>query len=196
MSLENNLLDKIPKNIKRFRYENGLFVVKKSGTNDADFYVKNIENRTHMHFFENNKKVGMVLTREDRRGKEDEHRRIDPKQFLITLKDLFLSAWGLLERVETDDSTLAGKQVILCSVPRISFDGIRDRMAYFKHEIVVEEGNFEDIDTYQPRIGVIKNKRGQETDLLFIRNGEIYRWKLCELKKVEKKFKNEHKELD
>ena len=187
MSLEENILDKIPKNIRRFRYENSLFAVKKADDN-VDFYVKNIETHFHVHFFENNKNVGMCFTREDRRGKEDEHSRIDPKRFLMMLKDLFLSAWSLLERVEIDDPTLTGRRVTVCSIPHISFDTIRGRMAYFKHEIVVEEGNFEDIDTYQSRIGIIKNKKGQESDLLFIRNGEIYRWKLCELSEIEKKL--------
>src|SRR5437879_4168247 len=190
MSTNENLFENIPQNIRRFRYENSLIFYRKDN-DSVDLYFKNIEEHSHIHFFDKNKKSGMVLTREDRRGKKNEHITINPETFLKSLGNACFSTWSLIEWIDPQDPNLKGKIVTLCSIPRLVLDKIQGRKAYFKNEMNVEEMVFEDIDPYEMRFGTIQNKKGLETDALLVRNGEIYRLNVKEIKKLEKNFNND-----
>lgn len=188
--MNKDLLDEIPNNVKRFRFENSLMWV---GKDDSiiDVYVKNVDENFHIHFFAKDEKTGMAITREDRRGEPDEHAHVNPSEFLTVLKDAVISTWKILDQINPKDPSFSDKKTILYSIPEISLDRIKSRKAYFKQDFMVEETVFDKIDVHQTKFGSILDEKERETHLVFIRNGEIYGLDLKKLDQVEKVFKND-----
>jgi len=184
MSLEPDLFDKIPSRITRFRYENSLMAIKKRDPDRADFIMKNVDEHSHIHLYGKENDVHMIFTREDRRGKKNEHKSIDINKFLLTLAKVYQTVWMILERIETDDLRFQGCKVTLCSIPQLQFDRIRDRKAYFSHRINKLETSFENIDSYEIGFGCVYDEKNHETDMILTRNGEIYHLNIKELKKI------------
>lgn len=187
-----DIFDKIPDDVKKFRFENGLVWFKKHADENVDFYIKNIDEDFHMHFFTQDKKTSVVITRENRRGKDDEHKSIDPDELLSSLKNVVIEGWKILERVDPTDPNFIGKKVVLFTIPEISLDTISGKKACFKQNYTMEESDFQSIDLHKIRLGSIRDENDHETDALIIRNGEMYRFNMDELKKLEKKFDHDH----
>lgn len=185
----------IPDNVKRFRYENMFFGVN-SKKEYFDFYVKNTETNSHLHLFKHGPELGLVFTKEDKRGTPEEHTTIVIEKFTLALSEIILEFLMGFERIEKDDHHFRGKLVQLVTSPEIFLDKIRERKAYFAHKSITHECNFEDIDSFQPGFGVIVDNDGNELGMLFSRGGEIWYYDLIKFKALEENFYKKHKELD
>lgn len=182
MSLESELMEKIPANVKRFRYENSLLAVSKDNSGQVNFFIKDVTKKSHVHLFEKDGNAGWVFTKENSRENAKKHTRLAPPQeFLNALKEILISAFMEIERIDYFDTRFLGKKVTLCSIPKISLDKIKDRKAYFKQDVVIDRIIFDMIDTHQLGFGTIENDKGKETHLIFVRNGEIYALDLSKL---------------
>ncbi|MEO9307004.1 MAG: hypothetical protein ABI342_01680 [Nitrososphaera sp.] len=184
-----NIFDQIPENIRRFRFEDGFFAVRKTDSGQVNFYVKDVKKKSHIHFYDNNGNSGLVFTKENRRGKHDEHTTMfNPIEFLDVIKEFIISAWSKMERIDVTDHRFSGTKVILYSIPVLTLEKIRDRQAYFKQEFTIEELLFEKIDLHETKFGTVVNKKRKETHLIFVRNGEIYGLDMRELNNMVKIF--------
>jgi len=94
---EKNLLEEIPKGIKRFRYENLLLSAYYDRDNSPRLIMKNTEWDYHFDFFMHDNKLGIVLTRETQRGTKNEHVLIDAEKPLQKIGEMYLEFWKLLE---------------------------------------------------------------------------------------------------
>lgn len=187
-----NIFDQIPENIRRIRFDDDLLAVRKTDSGQVDLYIKDVNKKSHVHFYDDNGKSGLVFTKENRRGKHDEHTSIhDPIKFLDIIREFIIFAWNKVERMDIDNHVFAGTKVILYSLPELTLDKIRDRQAYFKQEFTVEESSFEKIDVHETKFGVLLDRKGRETHLVFVRNGEIYSLAMKELNNMEKVFKKD-----
>jgi len=187
-----NVFEQIPENIRRFRFVDDLLAVRKNNSGQVDLYIKDVNKKSHVHFYDDNGKSGLVFTKENRRGKHDEHTPIpDPIKFLDVIREFIIFTWNRAERMDIDNHMFTGTKLILYSLPELTLDKIRDRQAYFKQEFTVEELLFEKIDLHETKFGVILNRKGRETHLVFVRNGEIYSLAIKELNNMEKVFKKD-----
>lgn len=187
-----NIFDQIPENIRRFRFEDGFFAIRKTNSGQVDFYVKDVRKKSHVHFYDDNGKSGLVFTKENRRGKHDEHTPMfNPIEFLDVIKEFITYAWSKVERIDTTDHVFVGMKVILYSILALTLDKIRNRQAYFKQEFAIEELLFEKIDLHETKFGAILDRKGKETHLIFVRNGEIYCLSIKELNNMVKIFEKD-----
>ena len=161
MSLEKNFAKKIPIGIKRFRYYDMLFTAYTDRNNNPRFIIKKTKWEHHFDFFINENNLGLVLTKETRRGELDEHTIIDYEKFMKTLGDMYFEMWKALEWLEKDELRFVGKKVNLYTIPHLYYSGTRKRKAYVEHVIYGKEKNFEKIDTFEPQIGSIEDENGK-----------------------------------
>ncbi|CUR51623.1 conserved protein of unknown function [Nitrosotalea devaniterrae] len=187
-----NIFDQIPENIRRFRFEDEFFAMRKTNSGQVDFYVKDVKKKSHVHFYDYNGKSGFVFTRENRRGKHNEHTTMpNPIEFLDVIKEFIIYAWSKVERIDVTDHVFIGTKVTLYSIPVLTLDKMRDRQAYFKQEFTIEELLFEKIDLHETKFGTVVNEKGRETHLIFVRNGEIYGLSIKDLNNMEKIFEKD-----
>lgn len=190
-----NPFEHIPSNITRFRYENSFFGVKTT-SKQTDFYIKNIETKTHFHFYTDNKKTGLVITNEIKRGTKEEHNQISIEKFQNALGEIIAEFWNGLERIESDNEYFQDRSIVLVTTPEIFLDKIKGRKAYFAHRFVAEELTFQELDPFESGFGVILDDVGNEIGLVFTRGGEIWHYDLMKLDELKVNFYKKHKELD
>ena len=182
------MLEEIPKGIKRFRYENLLLSAYYDRNNGPRLIMKNTEWNYHFDFFMHDNKPGIVLTRENQRGIKNEHVLIDVEKSLQKMGEMYLEFWKLLEYIDKKDNRYIGKLVDLCTPPSLFYSKTKQRKAYIDQEISYSTEKFEEIDLYEPRFGIISDKNGNETELLFIKNGQIFGMSISKLNEMEQKF--------
>ena len=178
----------IPKGIKRFRYENLFFSTYYDRNNSPRLIMKNTEWDYHFDFFMNNNKPGIVLTRENRRGAKNKHVLIDVEKSLQKIGEIHLEFWKLLEYIDKNDHRYVGQLVDLCTPPNLFHSKTKQRKAYIDQDIVYSTEKFEEIDSHEPRFGTISDKNGNEVELLFIKNGQIFGIEISKLSEMEQKF--------
>ena len=188
MSNKENLLEEIPKGIKRFRYENLLLSAYYDRDNGPRLILKNTEWNYHFDFFMHDNKPGIVLTRENLRGTKNEHVLIDVEKSLQKIGEIYLEFWKLLEHIDKNDHRYVGKTVYLCTPPSLFYAKTKQRKAYIDQDVIYSTEKFEEIDSHEPRFGTISDKNGNGVELLFIKNGQIFGISISKLNEMEQKF--------
>ena len=188
MNNEENLLEEIPKGIKRFRYENLLLSAYYDRDNSPRMIMKNTEWDYHFDFFMHDNKPGIVLTRENQRGTKNEHVLIDVEKSLQKIGEMYLEFWKLLEYIDKNDHRYVGKLVDLCTPPSLFYSKTKQRKAYIDQDIDYSTEKFEEIDLHEPRFDTISDENGDEIELLFIKNGQIFGISISKLNEMEQKF--------
>jgi len=182
-------LSKLDKNVKVFRFADGLFKI--INKENASFIMKNITEQKHYHFYQKDGRPYLLLTLEKTPDNKKLHIEIDIKKMLEVIGTMLNDILKDLERLYVNDSRFAGKKVILASYPTMFVDEVKRKTAYFEQEYIETETLFEEINTFETAFGAIINEKGEETDIVFVRNGEIYHLDLQVMDEITKKYEAE-----
>ncbi|WP_048196854.1 hypothetical protein [Candidatus Nitrosotenuis uzonensis] len=182
-------LSKLDKSVRVFRFADSLFKV--LNEENASFIMKNVTEQKHYHFYQKDGKPYLLLTLEKTPDNKKVHIEIDIKKMLEVIGTMLYAVFKNLERIETTDARFTGKKVALASYPTMFVDEVKRKAAYFTQEYIETETVFEEIETYETAFGAILNENGEETDMIFIRNGEIYRLDLREIAEITQKYEKE-----
>src|SRR5262245_49684280 len=88
MSAE-DAFNRVPSHITKFRIGDGMMWYSKEKGNDLDFYAKNVkvDKYQHLHFWFNGNEQDAIITKENRRDMDDEHKPFNTIQFLRTISE-------------------------------------------------------------------------------------------------------------
>ena len=182
MNKENNLAEKIPKDIRKFRYENSFIKVLNPETDTAGLLFKNTKEKQHFHYFQKDNTPHLLLTIEKTRDHPKRHIDVNYQEFLKLMANLD-NVWPkIIKMVQPTNPQLKGKKVILADILGISVKTIKKKTAYFHQEVAYEELNFEHIDPSKTGIGAIINEKGEETDMIIVGGENIG---IIDIKKLE-----------
>ncbi len=189
--MNNNIdgLGKIPKEIRKFRYEDGFFKVISPNSNPS-FIMKKIDEHKHLHLYQVEGKPHLLLTIEPVDNQPKKRIVVDIDKFLDFLKEVLSEVFKIVNRLEPSEPQFIGRKVTLISKPRMFVDFIQKKTAYFDQEFIEIETQFEDIDIFEGGFGVIEDDLGKETDLIFVRSGEIYHINIEELNGLIEKYES------
>jgi hypothetical protein len=182
-------LSKIDKNVRVFRFADGLFKI--LNEENASFIMKNIAEQKHYHFYQKDGKPYLLLTLEKTADNKKAHIEIDINKMLEVIGTMLYEVFKNLERIEPSDTRFTGKKVVLASYPTMFVDEVKRKTAYFAQEYVETETVFEEIAAFETAFGAILNEKGEETDMIFVRNGEIHRLDLHEINEIMRKYETE-----
>lgn len=194
--MNNNVLGmEIPETVRAFRYENMLVKYKNPMQKNCEVIFKNIEKNYHLHIYElDNIDPKSVITIEDSNGAPKKHIEFDLKKWLELLANVLEDFWKKIEIVDVTDLNISKKIIKVIDLPKQpTFNKIkRKKTAYFDQEMpqYYYEFYFDDLDTFKPQMGVIEDEKGNETDLVFIGNGQILRIPLTAFDEMGEDFES------
>lgn len=181
-----DLSKQIPHNVKEFRYEDSIFII--TNQKSIGFLIIKKYQREHLHFYQKNDSLGLVLTIESFDGTPKRHIEIDIKKSVELLAKILSDTFASAERLNLTDSRFIGKKVIFLTSHNLFIDKLAKKAAFFAHEYEVKEIPFENIDKNKNALGVIIDNHGVETDMLIVKDGDIHKLNLEQLDSKSNEF--------
>ena len=174
---KNDLEKHISETTRTIRYGNLIIKILNPHSNSPGFMVKNMDNPTvHWHLYVKDGKAKFHYTDENIESKSEKHKPIDIQKFQGEMAKWFYDAFKNVEKLEITDPRYTGKKFKFISKVDLEVKDVK------KKEITIGDNyketlkNFERINEIQEdAFGVLLDEDGKETEILFLKSGDIYK---------------------
>lgn len=188
MEVSNDLSKHFTEKTKTIRYGNLIISILNRNSKSPGIMVKNVEQpNLHFSLYINHGRPEFHYTVEDAKSPSEKHKWINIQEFQGELAKWFYEAFKNREKLEVTDPRFAGKQVRFISKVNLEVKDVKKKEITIGDNYEITLKNFEKINEIQEdAFGVMLDEDGKESEVLFLKSGDIYKLDLSSFDTDEK----------